>query len=155
MTLSPYPTSHLPVTSVPFYSPLLHWLELQNHLGFGILRVLPFIPITWYNHHITHRDAHLGIRHLSHEPGKVFSSLWITRAGNRSHRQIPPVSPHSYLPKPAALSSSEPPSLLSRNKHTLCGFWQECVSNTELLPLALTNSASSHRWDAPVHPGML
>lgn len=64
---SPNPTPHLPDAPVPSNSPLLHWLELQDHLGFGILRVLPFVSVTWYNHHITHRDTHFGIRHLSHE----------------------------------------------------------------------------------------
>lgn len=63
----PNPTLHLPDAPVPSNSPLLHRLELQDHLGFGILRVLPFVSVTWYNHHITHRDAHFGIRHLSHE----------------------------------------------------------------------------------------
>lgn len=61
---TPLPTSA--TTPVPD-SPLLHRLELKDHLGFGILRVLPFVAVTWYNHHITHRDAHFGIRHLSHE----------------------------------------------------------------------------------------
>lgn len=73
---SPHPTQRLPVTPVPPSSPLLHWLELQDHLGFGILRVFPFVAVTWYNHHIAHRDTHFGVCHLSHEAVVLRGAKW-------------------------------------------------------------------------------
>lgn len=81
--IPPHPTPHLPDTPVLSNSPLLHRLELQDHLGFGILRVLPFVSVTWYNHHITHRDAHFGIRHLSHEARRWRGAAVLQRAKQR------------------------------------------------------------------------